>query len=168
MVKKKIEKKEKDKILGMKKNTALTVGALIVVVILLNNYNNVPTGQASKGQIFEKQLTNYLRYDPINNIPGKVFDGLHTVYFYGVTINDAALITVDCLNDDYDPYDDPSKETCPIKKAHWGGCSENDRGTFVGSGVSNAYGIPCGTTVRVCSASYDRQEADLDLIPEAC
>lgn len=162
MVKKKVIKKEENKILGMKKNTILTIGALIIVVVLLNN-NGILTGEVSKGQIFEKQLTNYLRYDPINNIPGKVFDGLHMVYFYGVTANDAALITVDCILNPDDPLD-----SCIPRRAYWGGCSANDVGTFIGNGISNAYGIPCGVTVRVCSASYDRQEVDLDLIPEAC
>ncbi len=144
MVKKKIEvKKEEGKILGMKKNTALTIGALLVVVILLNN-NGMLTGKASRGQIYSTNL--------------------YTLVANG-WIGSAGRYQVEVLNIQYDAnaivvsIDGGNPKT--VRNT---GCAENNAGIFVGNGRYNSEGIPYGVTIKVCSVGTDN--ANIILIPE--
>jgi len=145
MVKKKIEiKKEEDKILGMKKNTALTIGALLVVVILLNNYNNVPTGQASRGQVYQANLYTLVTNGWVGNA------GRHQVEVLSVQYDaNAIVVSIDGGN----------------PKTVWKtGCAENNEGIFVGNERYNSEGIPEGVTIKVCAVGTDN--ANVILIPE--
>ena len=144
MVKKKIEQKEEDKILGMKKNTALTIGALIVIGVLLVNYNDGLTGQASKGQVYSTNL--------------------HTLVTNG-WVGSAGRYQVEVLSVQYDANAIVVSIDGGEPKTVWmTGCAENNAGIFVGNDRYNSEGLPEGVTIKVCSVGTDN--ANIILIPE--
>ncbi len=135
-----VKKKTKNIVNAKKDNTLLVIGVVVLVGLLLFNSTGVPTGEMSR-VVIEKELHTPLKADMVTTYKG------YEIELIGITSNGDAIISID---------------NSEPRIAWWSGCDARDVGTFIGSGRYNEMGIPYGVTVKVCSSSYDMQEADLD------